>query len=116
MNVAELIETQLLRERVTELAEANDALERERDAIQRGWNDDRRRSDEAIDAHMARWKRAEAELAAAQARAEAVESAAITVLECIDDPLFLHADALKRSPHVKELRAALAAAPEARDE
>ena len=56
-----------------------------------------------------------AELAAAQARAEAVESAAITVLECIDDPLFLHADALKRSPHVKELRAVLAAAPEARD-
>lgn len=34
MNVAELIETQLLRERVTELAEANDALERERDAMQ----------------------------------------------------------------------------------
>lgn len=73
--VAQLVETQLLRERIIELAEANDALERERDAIQRGWNDDRRRSDEAIDAHMARWKRAEAERDALQARAERAEAA-----------------------------------------
>jgi len=32
--VAQLVETQLLRERIIELAEANDALERERDAMQ----------------------------------------------------------------------------------
>lgn len=34
MSVAQLVETQLLRERITELTEANDALERERDAMQ----------------------------------------------------------------------------------
>lgn len=48
------------REDVRYLLARLDALEGERDAIQAAWNRDKRLSEEAIDHHMARWKRAEA--------------------------------------------------------
>lgn len=60
--------TDLERERAADAATI-DELTGHRDRVQAGWNEDRRLSDEAIDAHMARWKCAEVALAASEQRA-----------------------------------------------
>ena len=104
MNVAQLVEVSLLRERIPELTEANDALERERDAMQ------------------ARAKRAERRAAGLRSKLEQAwirDAGYQAVIDATDSAVSI---ASEHWPFVRAMLAqygqdvaALAAAPEARD-